>query len=512
VATLLLLSAVLAANGQFLHFPVQSGRPDSGQRTQAVAAPQDLDEDYNEVETVPELPQRLNRGRGRGRGTPQADSNRGAERSREISRPSTRVTDNQPASRVPVRRPAPAQQRRTEFAPQRRPEVAPQRRPEVAPQRRPEVAPQRRPEVTPQRRPEVTPQRRPEVTPQRRPEVTQQRRPEPTPSQSPKRQRIRIKTKRPESRTEDPPAPAVRQRQRIQQTTTEKARPAEITTTAPPLPPTPPTVASPVQVEDTKQTFGQSLTGIFDPNTLTVFGDTRVQPRLLPQPQFQIPEVTAMRKLPEPRVLSINEVKDIPEFSNVRKLAEPKIINPNIEKKQEVKVTEEARLIVRPQPVRDVPVPESQQTKGRDQPNSFTFFQAKPQPRNSLPRPVEIQSQPAQLPKLQSQPIPFNPQPQSQPQPIPFKPQPQPQPQPIPFKPQPSLPTPSNTFQTQPVIRQPQPINLQSRPAVAAPPPPPQNPAAQDNFFQERGSLFSQPIEIPAEAGGASFSYEAIVG
>ena len=470
-----LLSAVLTVNGQFLHFPVQSGRPDSGQRTPpaAPAVPrtaartlaEEADEDYNEVQTVPE---RLGRGRGR-----------------------VRAPDVSPApARSPVRRPEPVAQRRPV-----------ERRPQSPQQRRPQPALQRRPEIVPSRRPE------------------------PATNPTPSRQRIRIKTKRPETRTEE--TPVLRQRQRIQ--APESSRAVVTTTTPPPPTPSPPSPPPPTTTpvtEDAKQTFGQSLSGMFDTDSITVFGVNRDQPRLLPQPpaqpQFKIPEVSVMRKLPEPRV--INEVRDIPKFSNnVRKLPEPKIVQQNVQKKKQ-----EPRLLVTPQPVRNLPLPEIKQALEKDQ--AFTFFPAKPQPTKIQPQPKEIPSQrvvqqPVQTrpPPVKARPSPVQTRPppvQARPSPVQTRPPPvraipspvQARPQPVPFKPlpqQPSLPAPLSTFQSQPEVSN---TNFQARPVQ---PPVQRQPvqAIQDNFFQEGQPLFSQPIEIPSQPdGGASFSYEAIVG
>jgi len=485
VATFL-LSAVVAVNGQFLHFPVQSGRPDSGQNTPPVAPPvartvartvaEEVDEDYNEVQSVPE---RINRGRGR---------TRVPERSRESSRPSNRGTGNQPASRAPVRKS------------------------EVTLQRRPDVTPQRRPETTLQRRPEITPQRRPLEPSQRRPEPAAMRRPESTTSQAPIRQRIRIK--RPETRPEE--TPVVRQRQRIQVPTTESAQAVVIPTTPPPTPPptTPPTTprvaTTTTTTVESKQTFDGSVSGLFDPNSLTVFGVNREQPRFLPppQPQFKIPEVTPMRKLPEPRVIAINEVKDIPEFSNVRNLPEPRIVQPKI---QNLEVKQKPRLIATSQPVRNVPVPELQQSPERDQP--FMFFPAKPQTQSTQPQQIPQRAVPTQPQQIPQRVVPTQPPPspqrvqrpvQTRPQPIPFQSQPRPQ--------QPSLAAPLNNFQPQPVLRQQS--NFQTRPSLPASPQQSQSvQVVRESFFQEGQPLFSQPIEIPTNAnGGASFSYEAVVG
>jgi len=237
-----------------------------------------------------------------------------------------------------------------------------------------------------------------------------------------------------------------------------------------------------------------------------------------------------MRKLPEPRV--INEVRDIPEFSNVRKLPEPKIVQQNVK--------QEPRLLVTSQPVRNLLLPEIKQAPGKDE--AFMFFPAKPQPTNIQPQPQPIPSERVVQQPIQTRPSPLQARPspvqarpspvQARPSPVQTRPSPlqtrpppvqarpsplqtrpspvQARPQPVPFKSlpqQPSLPAPIGTFQAQPEVSnnnfQVRPVTVQRQPVQAI----------QDNFFQEGQPLFSQPIEIPSEAnGGASFSYEAIVG
>merc|ERR1712079_204357 len=129
----------------------------------------------------------------------------------------------------------------------------------------------------------------------------------------------------------------------------------------------------------------------------------------------------------------------------------------------------------------------------------------------------------------QQQVLPLNieSRPQQTPQPFTaFQAQPQqPNPRPIPFKTQPAIQQPSSMpqqvirpqppVQRQPEIRPPQPIPFQTRPAPATPaarPAAAQPPQTSTDLFQDRPSLFSQPIDIPTNAGGASFSYEAILG
>ena len=105
-----------------------------------------------------------------------------------------------------------------------------------------------------------------------------ERRPDPRRGESPaaetkQRQRIRIRPKP----TSPSPAPAITRAR-----TPEPVR--TVTTTRRP---------PPASDNEVKQTFGQSLSGIFDPSQLTVFGDTRLtpareEPRVqIAQPQFR---------------------------------------------------------------------------------------------------------------------------------------------------------------------------------------------------------------------------------
>jgi len=245
-----------------------------------------------------------------------------------------------------------------------------------------------------------------------------------------------------------------------------------------------------------------------------------------------------MRRLAEPRVVPITEVRDIPEFSNVRNLPEPRIIQQKVAQ-QSVEVRQEAG------PVREVPAPRLEESSGPADPSRFTFFQAKPEPANSVASPASPIS-PASPQPAELKPIPFNP-PATTFQAVPAVRQ-EPRAPEIRRPPPPPTPTfqavaairpearaperrppppPSTTFQAQPVIRteprvpevrRPQPIPFQSRTLTPSSPRQTQPVSAgEENFFQVgqlgAGSLFTQQIEIPAEAnGGASFSYEAIVG
>merc|ERR1712051_527281 len=103
---------------------------------------------------------------------------------------------------------------------------------------------------------------------------------------------------------------------------------------------------------------------------------------------------------------------------------------------------------------------------------------AVPQQLSRLPQPAV----PPQLTRQQAQPEISQAQPEIS------------QPQPIPFQTRPKTP------------RQLVPQRQQSQPAASSDP---QQQASSD-FFKD--SLFSQPIEIPSNANGASFSYEAILG
>merc|ERR1712048_811889 len=306
------------------------------------------------------------------------------------------------------------------------------------------------------------------------------------------------------------------------------------------------TSSPPSAVQEAKRTFGQSLSGVFDPDSITVFGVSRDQPRLLPQ--FEVPDVSNMRRLPEPRVVAISEVRDIPEFSNVRNLPEPRIVQQKVPKQQKLEVKQEPRLTVSAQPVREVPVATLQQSSGPAQPLRFTFFQAKPEGGNSAvspaspqtfnPPPTSFQAVPAvrQEPSTPERrppppPIPtFQAQPAIRPEPMAPETRRPPPPPTTTFQAQPAIrpeprapetrrppPPPTTTFQAQPrvpEIRRPEPIPFQARPVSPSSQRQTQPVSAgEENFFRGGQPLFSQPIEIPAEAnGGASFSYEAIVG
>merc|ERR1712048_503563 len=280
------------------------------------------------------------------------------------------------------------------------------------------------------------------------------------------------------------------------------------------------TSSPPSAVQEAKRTFGQSLSGVFDPDSITVFGVSRDQPRLLPQ--FEVPDVSNMRRLPEPRVVAISEVRDIPEFSNVRNLPEPRIVQQKVPKQQKLEVKQEPRLTVSAQPVREVPVATLQQSSGPAQPSRFTFFQAKPEGGNSAVSPASPQTFNPPPTSFQAVPAvrqePSTPERRPPPPPIPtFQAQPAIRPEPRAPETRRPPPPPTTTFQAQPrvpEIRRPEPIPFQARPVSPSSQRQTQPVSAgEENFFRGGQPLFSQPIEIPAEAnGGASFSYEAIVG
>ena len=100
------------------------------------------------------------------------------------------------------------------------------------------------------------------------------------------------------------PAPPSRQRQRV----VSNPVPTVVQTTQSPR------TRLPTREQEPKQTLGQSLSGIFDPESLTVFGDNNIipqrvrdEPRLIsqeiPRQEFQIPQVSKIRNLPDPKVV-----------------------------------------------------------------------------------------------------------------------------------------------------------------------------------------------------------------
>merc|ERR1711862_466955 len=158
------------------------------------------------------------------------------------------------------------------------------------------------------------------------------------------------------------------------------------------------------------------------------------------------------------------------------------------------------------EPARAVPVSAPQKPVQQVQP--FTHFQ---QQQPAQPRPIPFQTQPQ--PAVPQPP----PQPSFTPQQLNRQPQPA-VPQQLNRQPQPSVPQQLNRLLPQPEIRQPQPIPFQTRPKTPRQLVPQRQPSqakpaqqqASSDFFKD--SLFSQPIEIPSNSNGASFSYEAILG
>mgnify|MGYP007048342655 CR=1 FL=1 len=295
---------------------------------------------------------------------------------------------------------------------------------------------------------------------------------------------------------------------------------------------------TPVSSNDaSKQTFGQSLSGIFDPSQLTVFGENRVSP-VTPQQQFRMPEIPKIRTLTGPKIVS----RPAPASAAIRQDIDQGFLP--------------VQELVREEPARAVPVSAPQKPVQQVQP--FTHFQQQPaqprpipfqtqpqpavpqklnrQPQPAVPQQLSRQPQPAVPQQLSRQPQPAVPQqlnrqpqpsmPQQQPQPS-FAPQQlsrQPQsavPQQLSRLPQPAVPQQLTRQQAQPEIRQPQPIPFQTRPKTPRQlvpqrqqsqpdaSSPPQQQASSDFF---KNTLFSQPFEIPSNANGASFSYEAILG
>ena len=325
--------------------------------------------------------------------------------------------------------------------------------------------------------------------------------------------------------------PVQKQRQRIE------AAPTRATTPTPSLSLSR-TRSNPVQQNEKPRTLDQSFSGVIDPSKLTVFGDNsispvRSQPRLISQDvpkQFQIPAVSKIRKLPDPKVVPEQDVKIVSDKESDQEFVEiPKIIS-------------ESEFTVQQAAVPQTP-PRVQQPLA--QPRPFVAFQANDQPPRQQPvipqQQSTFQSFPAQPSSPQQPSVVRNP-PQSSFQSFPAKPATSDRTQ---FKPQQAVPQkPSAPFvqlnpsRAQPEIRQPQPIPFQTIPAVQprqqpqsvqpAPPLQQRQPApvrapsfqssqptqqqTSNDIFEGRPSLFSQPIEIPATQGGASFSYEAVLG
>jgi len=438
-------SVILSVNGQFQHFPVQSGRPDSQnvrpQSSRTVSRPKPpsppppppppaasfVADQFNEVEReVPSTPVNRNRGRGRTRGSQ--------------STPKVNQDDNRTQRiRVPERNKVPSATRSQSVR-----------------------------------------------VPERRPQ------PEPTTTTTPQRPRIRIRPKTQEVAE----APSnIRQRQRTE-IITARPPPREPVTQ-----PAPVTARNrvPIQDEQSKQTFNQALSGIFDPSSLTVFSDNKIAPvreeprfisQEIPQQQFQIPQVSRIRTLAEPKV--VNAASNSVDQSDIKQELDQTFV-----------------------PVQELAREKQNGATTFQQPASspFSVFQANPTQPTLKPIPFQAQPQ-FQQEIRQPQPIPFNTRP-AVPAPVPSRPAPVPQrPAPIPQRPAPVPQRPAPVPQRQaPVPQKPAPIpqRTTSFSQPPAPVPTPQQTTPTD-IFEGRPSLFSQPIEIPSDAGGASFSYEAIIG
>ena len=200
-------------------------------------------------------------------------------------------------------------------------------------------------------------------------------------------------------------------------------------------------------------------------------------------------------------------------MSRIRTLAEPKVVNAasNSVDQSDIKQELDQTFV----PVQELAREKQNGAKTFQQPASspFSVFQANPTQPTLKPIPFQAQPQ-FQQEIRQPQPIPFNTRP-AVPAPVPSRPAPVPQrPAPIPQRPAPVPQRPAPVPQRQaPVPQKPAPIpqRTTSFSQPPAPVPTPQQTTPTD-IFEGRPSLFSQPIEIPSDAGGASFSYEAIIG
>ena len=200
-------------------------------------------------------------------------------------------------------------------------------------------------------------------------------------------------------------------------------------------------------------------------------------------------------------------------MSRIRTLAEPKVVNAasNSVDQSDIKQELDQTFV----PVQELAREKQNGATTLQQPASspFSVFQANPTQPTLKPIPFQAQPQ-FQQEIRQPQPIPFNTRP-AVPAPVPSRPAPVPQrPAPIPQRPAPVPQRPAPVPQRQaPVPQKPAPIpqRTTSFSQPPAPVPTPQQTTPTD-IFEGRPSLFSQPIEIPSDAGGASFSYEAIIG
>merc|ERR1711910_107861 len=86
-------------------------------------------------------------------------------------------------------------------------------------------------------------------------------------------------------------------------------------------------------------------------------------------------------------------------------MGEPRIVQPKI---QNLEVKQKPRLIATSQPVRNVPVPELQQSPERDQP--FMFFPAKPQTQPTQPQQIPQRAVPTQPQQIPQRVVPTQPQ------------------------------------------------------------------------------------------------------
>ena len=203
-------------------------------------------------------------------------------------------------------------------------------------------------------------------------------------------------------------------------------------------------------------------------------------------------------------------------MSRIRTLAEPKVVNAasNSVDQSDIKQELDQTFV----PVQELAREKQNGATTLQQPASspFSVFQANPTQPTLKPIPFQAQPQ-FQQEIRQPQPIPFNTRP-AVPAPVPSRPAPVPQrPAPIPQRPAPLPQRPAPVPQRQaPVPQKPAPIpqrttSFSQPPAIVPQRPTPQQTTSTD-IFEGRPSLFSQPIEIPSDAGGASFSYEAIIG
>ena len=348
-----------------------------------------------------------------------------------------------------------------------------------------------------------------------------------TTSKPAQKQRIRIRPP-----TQEKPEP-VRQRQRAE-SPSQTSAPAQTTP------------RTRVVEKESKQTI--QLSGIFDPSALRVFAPEPEASTPTPSSagnvnQFQVPEISNIRRLPEPKMtkltvttpapaqpaspFQIPKIRTFPEPKIVEKplkpkAPEPKIVQKPIRTKAPEPIAQKPSRPKAPKPIVQKPLRPKVPEPVPEQPN-FVPIQEIISEKEDLPLfNVEPATQPLQRPKPF---VAFSAQPQQQQQPnlrpLPFQGQPAPQQQPrtqfiqpsreqpLSRQPQPLSRQPQPAPQQQPFIRQPQPIPFQTRPA---PTPVPKQPVpANQDPFTDRPSLFDS-FDLPSDFGGASFSYEAVVG